>query len=91
MQGHSLMAGRASSGEMLAAVGELLFGKRWQRPLARTIRRDERLIRRWVTGQYPLHPRHWVFRRLRRILQERALACAAQTEHLDRWIDTAPP
>src|SRR5579864_9154128 len=46
MKGHSLMAERASSGEMLAALGELLFGKQWQRPLARAVRRDERQIRR---------------------------------------------
>jgi hypothetical protein len=91
MQGHSLMAERASSGEMLAAVGELLFGKQWQRPLARAVRRDERQIRRYVTGQYPLHPRHLVFHRLRRILRERAAACSAEAEQLDRWIDTAPP
>jgi len=76
---------------MLAAVGELLFGKRWQRPLARAVRRDERQIRRWVTGQYPLHPRHLVFHRLRRILRERARASAAVAELLDHWIDTAPP
>jgi hypothetical protein len=85
------MAERASSGEMLAALGELLFGKQWQRPLARAIRHDERQIRRWVTGQYPLHPRHWVFHRLRRILRERATACSAEAEHLDRWINTGPP
>ena len=85
------MAERASSGEMLAALGERLFGKRWQRPLARAVRHGERQIRRWVTGQYSLHPRHLVFHRLRRVLRERATACSAEAEHLDRWIDTAPP
>ena len=85
------MAERATSGEMLAALGELLFGKQWQRPLARALRRDERQIRRYVTGQYPLHPRHQVFHRLQRILRERAAACSAEAEHLDRWINTGPP
>jgi hypothetical protein len=81
------MAERASSGETLAAAGELLFGKRWQRPLARAVRHDERQIWRWVTGQYLLHPRHWVFHRLRRILRERAMACGAEAERLDRWLE----
>jgi hypothetical protein len=90
MQRHFLMAERESSGEMLAAVGELLFGKQWQRPLARAVRRDERQIRRWVTGQYSLHPRGVVFHRLQRILRERAAACAAEAERLDRWINAAP-
>ena len=80
-----------TSGEMLAAVGKLLFGRRWQRPLAQALRRDERQIRRWVTGQHPLHPRYLVFHRLRRILRERAAACSAEAEHLHRWIDTGPP
>lgn len=35
----------------LAAIGEILFGKRWQQPLAQHIGVNRSTINRWVNGQ----------------------------------------
>lgn len=37
--------------ELLIAVGEKLFGKKhWRRALARALKTDDRLVRRWSSG-----------------------------------------
>ena len=37
--------------ETLRACGEVLYGPRWQQPLARALKVDDRTVRRWVAGQ----------------------------------------
>jgi hypothetical protein len=38
----------------LEVLGPFLFGPRWQRPLARALRRSDRLVRYWKSGQRPV-------------------------------------
>ena len=56
--------------ELLAQVGKLLFGERWQTDLAKAADVDSRTVRRWVAGAYPIPD--GVFLDLHRQVQERA-------------------
>jgi hypothetical protein len=38
----------------LEVLGLFLFGPRWQRPLARALRRSDRLVRYWKSGRRPV-------------------------------------
>lgn len=38
--------------DILVAVGELLFGARWQRDLARALDTSDRMVRYWVSGSH---------------------------------------
>lgn len=53
----------------LARLASLLEGERWQVPLARRLERNERLVRRWASGKYPVPA--WVWTALERALRER--------------------
>ena len=39
---------------LLTQAGEALYGASWRAPLARDLGIDERTIRRWVAGTYPV-------------------------------------
>jgi len=39
---------------LLIAVGQALYGERWQSPLARDLGVSDRTMRRWVAGTYPV-------------------------------------
>lgn len=39
---------------LLIAVGQALYGERWQSPLARDLAVADRTMRRWVAGTYPV-------------------------------------
>lgn len=54
--------------ERLASAAALLLGEHWQRSLARLLEVDDRLVRRWATGERPVPP--WVFQRLTKHLSE---------------------
>lgn len=47
---------RLSAGE-LAVLGCYLYGRRWRAPLARALRVDYRLVRRWARGEIPVSAR----------------------------------
>lgn len=53
----------------LATDASLLHGERWQRPLARALSVDDRLVRRWAAGDRPIPA--WVEERLRVDLRAR--------------------
>lgn len=40
--------------ELLRAVGEALYGSRWQHELAAALDVNERTVRRWVSGATPV-------------------------------------
>jgi len=40
--------------EELRAVGEALYGPRWQSEAARALRVSDRTIRRWAAGEWPV-------------------------------------
>jgi hypothetical protein len=42
------------SGDELAAVGRVLYGERWQTPLARDLCIADRTLRRWLVGELPI-------------------------------------
>ena len=39
----------------LAEIGETIFGRSWQRPLAAAVGVNERTVRRWATDGAPEH------------------------------------
>ena len=41
---------------ILRAVGEALYGPRWQADLARDLGVADRTMRRWLAGAYPIPP-----------------------------------
>lgn len=53
----------------LARLSSLLLGDRWQVPLSRLLSVDERLVRRWASGERPV-PK-WVIGEVRRLLERR--------------------
>lgn len=48
---------------LLATAASALLGERWQRPLARLLDVDDRLVRRWAAGERPIPD--WVVERVR--------------------------
>lgn len=44
----------ADPADRLARVGRALYGEHWRLPLARALRVNERLMRRWMSGRTPL-------------------------------------
>jgi helix-turn-helix protein len=55
--------------ELIRAIGEALFGTRWQTALADALGVTTRTIRRWLTGED--QPRPGVWRELHALLTER--------------------
>jgi hypothetical protein len=55
--------------DLLSLYGTLLLGDRWQRPLARLLGVDDRLVRRWAAGERPIPD--WVHDRLRSTARDR--------------------
>lgn len=53
----------------LAAAASLLYGQRWQRPLSRSLNVNDRLVRRWASGERPIPS--WVEPTLASLLQQR--------------------
>jgi len=45
------MTEKIPNAQRLAQIGEVLYGKRWQRQLAEALGKDEAQIRRWIKGQ----------------------------------------
>jgi hypothetical protein len=66
--------------DIFVGTGAVLFGADWQRAIARTLGRwhpqgardaiDDRLVRRWATGERPVP--HWVFPALAEVVDVRA-------------------
>lgn len=57
---------------LIVAVGEALFGSRWQSELARALDVSDRTVRRWAAGDET--PRAGVYRDLLVLLRARAQA-----------------
>ena len=58
--------------ELLRAIGEALFGPRWQTDLAHHLDVNDRTVRRWLSGQD--EPRPGVWDDLEQLFDERATA-----------------
>lgn len=56
--------------DRLAKIATLLLGHRWQRPLSRELGVDDRLVRRWASGERPIPA--WVETRLLEMVEQRA-------------------
>lgn len=35
-----------------SALGEFLYGENWKKPLAKTINKNEKTVRRWAKGEW---------------------------------------
>lgn len=68
--------------ELLCAVGEALYGPRWQTELARELEVSDRTIRRWLAGDVEPAPGVWIDLML--MTQERALALEDLSNRLRR-------
>lgn len=55
---------------LLHAIGEALWGSRWQSDMAEALGVQSRTVRRWVAGETEIPPGVWVD--LLRLMQERA-------------------
>lgn len=64
----------------LAAVGALLYGKRWQASLARAIGVSRRTIVNWANGIGAPGPGHW--RTMAALLKSRAKAAREEAHRL---------
>lgn len=58
--------------QSLAAAAKLLYGAQWQRPLSLSLCVDNRLVRRWASGDRPIPS--WVDSALPGLLTERIAA-----------------
>lgn len=65
---------------LLIAVGQALYGERWQSPLARDLGVSDRTMRRWVAGQFPVPV--GVRAELVTLLKERGVMLDALAERL---------
>jgi hypothetical protein len=66
----------------LARCGRALTGSdRWRRPLADMLGCDDRLVRRWASGEAPVQS--WAEKRLRELVAARQRDLAALAEALD--------
>jgi hypothetical protein len=66
----------------LARCGRALTGSdRWRRPLADMLGCDDRLVRRWASGEAPVQS--WAEKRLRELVAVRQRDLAALAEALD--------
>ena len=66
----------------LAHAGRLLLGDEWQRPLARALEIDDRLVRRWVAGERPIPD--WVWPALGMLARERLAGARHDLAALER-------
>lgn len=48
-----------SSTELLARIGNALYGSRWQTDMAHDLEVNTRTIRRWTTGEWPIPNDRW--------------------------------
>lgn len=71
--------------QSLAAAASLLYGALWQRPLSRSLCVDDRLVRRWASGERPIPP--WVDSVTGRLLTERKAAIEQMIEELSSCND----
>ncbi len=65
--------------DRLAAAAVVLFGERWQRPLAHLLGVDARLVRWWASGDRPIP--EWVWPRLEAALTEKREAIDEALAH----------
>lgn len=64
-------------------IGALLLGDQWQRPLARYLEVDDRLVRRWASGDRQPIPA-WVAEEMNGLLWRRQRALDAAERLLNR-------
>lgn len=55
--------------QSLAAAASLLYGSHWQRPLSRALNINDRLVRRWASGEREIPS--WADSAMQRLLDER--------------------
>jgi len=63
-------------------AGTVLFGPYWQRELARALSVNDRTVRRWAAGDYPVPQGIWD--RLRQILREHELKLKAARQAIPK-------
>jgi len=63
--------------EILADMGQTLYGTRWQSDLARALGVGDRRVREWVNGERSIPPAVWVA--MEELLAERWEACRRLT------------
>ncbi|MBY6242214.1 hypothetical protein [Methylosinus sp. Sm6] len=74
---------------IIIAIGEALWGERWQAEMGRAIGVHKDTVQDWRQGRS--RPRDGVFRDLLTIARERHYALGDALEDLARFIDDQPP
>lgn len=67
---------------LLIETGRALYGSVWRVPLAEELGRNEKTIRRWAAGEFPIPD--GVEAELRRLLELRAMDIRHLLQRLDR-------
>lgn len=75
-----------SATDMLAHVGQALYGERWPHPLAKALGKHNRQIWRYINGEAALAPDHEIFAAALALLSERQLALNAAADKLEQWL-----
>lgn len=70
---------------LLVAVGQALYGTRWQSELARALGVSDRTVRGWISGR--MEPRQGVYRDLLDLVRQRRDALSPLIPQLERLAD----
>jgi len=68
--------------DLLRKIGQTLHGDRWQSPLARDLGVNDRTLRRWVAGEWPIPDR--ITTELSALLDKRAAQATNLANQLRR-------
>lgn len=70
--------------ELIRAVGNALYGPRWQCELARALRMGDRTVRQWLSGGYK--PRRETWPKLIVLLNDRKIELDKTIEIIDLYV-----
>jgi len=70
--------------DLLHRIGRAIWGERWQRDAAIAFDVNERLIRHWLSGRYPVPQEVW--QGLRTMLSDKLADVAESIKDLDKRI-----
>jgi hypothetical protein len=87
--GSGMMEKVTSPRDLLAIVGEALYGPRWQSDVARDLKVDDRTVRRWLAGDTDPAPGVW--RDLLAIVEARRTALAEARTQLAAFVRAIKP
>jgi hypothetical protein len=74
-----------TQGDVLTNAGEALYGQEWQTKLADTLNVTPRILRRWISGRYPIPRSHHVFQELIGLLRNHENNLHDVADKIEAW------